>query len=375
MVEITEVRSKKDFRNFIGFPYTLYRGNNFYVPDLYVSQKMMFSRTKNPFFNHSKAAFFLAYIEKQVAGRIALIRNNNYIRNTGENDGFFGFFETIKDYDVAKALFDKALDWMKTEKLTKLIGPENFTTNDSCGTLVSGFYHPPVVMMPYNMDYYNEFMIRYGFEKVMDLLSYRIEYQSFKIPAMNQLTNHIEKKLADSGITIRTINFKKFKKEIVPFCEVYNNSNRNNWGFIPLTGEEFSHTALQIRQVAPESLILLAEHESRLIGFIVALPDINQALAHIRNGKLFPAGLFKLIYFRRKINNARILILGILQEYRNRGIDLILYKKIQENLAEIGIHQCEACYVMDNNLKMRRIIEKIGGMEIKRYRIYSLGTK
>ncbi len=172
MIKVCEVKSKRELRRFIQFPNILYRDDPYYVPELYVSQQNFFDRNKNPFFTHSKVEFFLAYKSKQVVGRIALIRNNNHISLSREKCGFFGFFESINDFEVAEALFNKAVNWLDHEGLTSIIGPENFTTNDSCGMLISGFDTPPVVMMPYNKAYYNDFLVQYGFVKEMDLSSY-----------------------------------------------------------------------------------------------------------------------------------------------------------------------------------------------------------
>ena len=375
MIKIREIKTKRGFRGFIQFPNTLYRNDPYYVPELYVSQKTMFDRKKNPFFTHSSVDFFLAYKAKQVAGRIALIRNNPHILRTGEKCGFFGFFESIDDFEVAKALFDKAVNWLGNEGLTSIIGPENFTTNDSCGMLISGYDMPPVVMMPYNKAYYCDFLVRYGFVKEMDLSSYLLINDSIlRSPAVLKILERIGNNLEASGITIKTINYKTLDQEIIPLLGLYNKSNEDNWGFLPLTEQEFRRTAYQFRQFVPEKLILIVEKEKQPIGFILAIPDLNKVLNHMRSGKLWPFGILKFLWYKRKINNARILILGILEEFRNKGIDMLLYRKIQENLTSMGIYHGEAGYVMENNLKMKSILEKIGGKSIKKYRIFKFDS-
>jgi hypothetical protein len=375
MIEIREVNSRRGFRQFIQFPNILYRGDPYYVPELYGSQKKMFDRNRNPFFEHSKADFFIAFKGNHPAGRIALIRNNIHIQNSGERCGFFGFFEVIDDYDVASALLDKAVEWIKDEGLMSLVGPENYTTNDSCGLLISGFNSPSVVMMPYNKQYYNDFLLRYGFAKVMDLCSMFVDDQVLKSPYIERIVTRSIGKLSDSGITFRTINFKILDKEIDSLRDVYNRSNKDNWGFLPLTEKEFKETALQLKQFVPEKLVLIVEKEGQTIGFIVAVPDLNQVLIRIKSGKLFPFGFLKFLWYRRKVTNARILILGILNELRNKGIDIVLYKMIQENLATLGIYHAEACYIMADNLKMISIMEKLGGSKVKEYRIYRYDSK
>lgn len=372
-IKIIEVGSNKELNQFINFPKILYQSDKNFVFEPVSMQKEFLSH-KNAFFDHSKATCFLAISNNKIVGRIASINNTIHNKIYDEKTGFFGFFETIENYEVAKLLLDKVVETNQANGFQKIIGPTNLTTNDSCGLLISGFNTPPVVMMPYNKDYYNDFMTKYGFIKEMDLASYFIGDQILTSPAFGVLLKRISDKLIASDIKIRAINYKILAQEIIPLREVYNYSNKNNWGFIPLTENEFRKTAHQFSQFVPEKLILLVEKGKQLIGFVVALPDLNQVFSHIKSGKLFPFGFLKFLWYKRKINNSRILILGVIDEYRNQGIDIILYKKIQENLATMGIYHGEACYVLENNLKMNSIMKKIGGISVKKYRIYKFET-
>lgn len=371
MIEISEVKSKADIRKFIHFPDALYKGDPNYVREPNAVLVEMFDRKKNPFFTHSKVEFFLARKENRISGRIALIRNNVHLSYHKENCGFFGFFETAEDYEVAKALLDTASDWCRKEGLKCIAGPENFSTNESCGMLVSGFDSPPIVMMPYNKPYYNDFLTKYGFEKAMDMSSYMLTHKRIMVSdSLKVLTERFSNKLTSAGVTFRNIEYKKLDNEISQFREVYNHANRHNYGFIPLSESEFRETAHTFSKFVPEEMMLFAEKDRKLIGFIVALPDLNQAFIHLKSGKLYPAGFLKYMWYKRKINCARILILGVTDEYRNRGVDLVLYDKLKDNLISMGILHGEACYIMENNLRMNTIIEKIGGIKTKKYRLY-----
>ncbi|KAF0198617.1 MAG: hypothetical protein FD166_1258 [Bacteroidetes bacterium] len=368
-ISIKEVTGQKQLRRFICFPKDLYRQDRNFIFEPVMMQMDFFSG-KNPFFEHSQARYFIAVSDHRIVGRIAAIVNTVHNETYSVKTGFFGFFESVDNYEVAVALLDKVVEIHRENGFNRVTGPVNFTTNDSCGLLISGFDIPPVVMMPYNKPWYNDFLIRYGFEKEMELSSYYIGDGLLKSPAYMKLSDRLCAGLAASGITIRTINYKKLDEEIIPFREVYNQSNSDNWGFIPLNEREFSHTAHQFRQFVPEKLMLIVEKDGQQIGFIVALPDLNQVFGHMRSGKMLPTGLLKFLWYRRKITGSRILILGILKEYRNKGIDVVLYRKIQENLATMGIYHGEACYVMEDNLSMNSIMQKLGGTRIKRYRIY-----
>jgi ribosomal protein S18 acetylase RimI-like enzyme len=186
------------------------------------------------------------------------------------------------------------------------------------------------------------------------------------------MVSRILARLHKDGISIRTLRFRDFESEINALVHVYNSSNAANPGFIPLTTREFRYMAKDLKALLPEKLILLAEKDKKIIGYLVALPDFNQVFRHIPSGKLFPAGFLKFTWYRRKIDNARILILGVMSEFRNRGIDIVLYSMIRENLRSMGINHCEASYVMENNARMNSILQKIGSRIGKTYRIYSL---
>ncbi len=369
MINIVKIESHKELKKFIDFPHDLYRGDSSYVPELYISQKAMFNENKYPFFEHSKVAFYLAYISENIVGRIAAIKNNNHIRYSGEKCGFFGFFESVEDYDVTKALIETAINWLKNEGLTAIAGPENFTTNDSCGFLIEGFEKPPVVMMPYNKTYYAKYFERFGFRKKIDLLSYFIS--SNETPErIAPVMKRVEERLNGNGIKIRTINFKNSNSEIVRFREVYNAAYENNWGFVPLTDNEFDYQARELKKIADPNMMLFAEKDENPIGFVCAIPDINQVLIKIKRGRLFPSGIFKLLFNKSKINQIRILIIGVLPEYRQMGIDSVMFSKIFDYSRGKSIQTAEAAYVMEDNVQMNRILMNIGAEKCKKYRIY-----
>jgi GNAT superfamily N-acetyltransferase len=369
MIKISEVKSNKELRRFIQFPNILYKDDPYYVPELYISQKAMFDRKKYPFFAHSKVDFYLAYKAKQLAGRIALIRNNNHISYTGEKCGFFGFFESINDFNVAKALLDKATSWVRNEGLDSIIGPENFTTNDSCGFLIEGFDNPPVFMMPYNKPYYIEFFESYGFKKKLDLVSYLLP--SNETPdKIAPLLYKIDEKMKRNSIIIRPINLKEFDEEIKKFRVVYNSAYEKNWGFVPLTEDEFRFQANGLRKIADPGSVLIAEKDNSIIAFLCAVPDINQVLIKVKNGHLLPFGFAKLFFNKKKIDKMRILILGVHDKLRNSGIDVLLYSRLFEYGRKTNIKNAEAAYVMENNLLMNSILKSLGGQIIKRYRLY-----
>jgi GNAT superfamily N-acetyltransferase len=367
-VEIIEVKTKQELKKFIQFPQELYKGNPYYVSELYLSVKWMLS-TKNPFLIHSQIALFLATINDEIVGRIVAIYNKRHLEVYNDNTGFFGFFDAINNIEVARALFQISSDWLKNKGITQMVGPTNLTTNDSCGFLLNGFEHNPMVLMPYNYKYYIELCEHCGFEKTMDLFAYEVNGKAVIEKYENILKRSIQK-MEDNGTKIRPVSTKYFKDDIARLRNVYNKCNENNWGFIPLNENEFSAMAKDLKMIAPLDCALLVEKGEEIIGFVIAVPDINQALKHVVGGKLFPFGFLKLLWYKRKVNKARIMILGVLKDYSGQGIDLVLYHKITEALNKHKIYGAEASFVLESNKIMNAVLNKIEGRRIKEYRIY-----
>ncbi len=370
-LQCIEIKDKKGIKRFITFPRALYKNDPNFIFEPLLIQRPFFSRS-NPFFDHSQVRFFLAQKGGIMVGRVAVVTNTVHNETYHERTGFFGFFDAVYDHDVAKILLDKVVEIHTQNGFGKIIGPTNFTTNDSCGVLISGFEHPPVILMPYNKPYYNDLLLRYGFEKEVDMASWRFDDRVIGRPFFGRPIGGIEQKLAASGITIRNIKYKDLQQEIVQMREMYNRANIDNWGFVPLNQSEFRHMTGQLKAFVPERMVLLAEQDRKQVGFLVTLPDMNTAFRHIRSGKLLPFGWIKLLRHKRKITGVRILILGIDPLFRNRGVDIMLYEKLRRELIRMGFCSGEACYVMENNRAMNAILSKSGCTKVKEYRLYGI---
>jgi len=367
-MEIRKVLSKKDLKRFINFPHQLYRGDDNYVTSLNIVVKEMLSN-KNPFLKHSEIALFLAIENSNVVGRIAAIYNKTHLDTYNDDTGFFGFFDTINDLSVAKSLFEICEQWLAEKGIKKIIGPANLTTNDSCGCLIEGFQYPPMILMPYNKAYYNDLCAQSGFVKLIDLHSYKID-TGFSLEKYNNIYLKGLDFMKSACIKIRNMSNKTFQNDIEQLRFVYNKVNENNWGFMPLNAEEFKAMADDLRMSTPWDFTLVVEKENEISGFLIAIPNLNQAFKFLKNGKLFPFGIFKFLIKKRTIDSARIMILGILDQYKNTGIDLALYHRIKEVFKKHNIFKAEACYILENNQRMNAILNKLSEGIVKKYRIY-----
>jgi GNAT superfamily N-acetyltransferase len=365
-IEVVPADRGKCFKEFVELPYNLYRDNPYWVAPLRIAVRELLDRQKHPFWAHADGAFFLALVDGEPAGRIAAIldRKNNEFHS--ENAVFFGFFESINDKRVAQALLDSARQWARERGATVLRGPVNPSTNYECGLLVDGFDLSPIVMMPYNFDYYPELIEAAGFAKAKDLYAYAIPTDKFHTGKIERVARRV---LAASGITIRPIDQTKFQQEVESVWEVYNAAWERNWGFIPMSRDEFMLMGKEMKQILKPELILMGEVKGKLVGFGLALPDINHALKHAR-GKLFPTGLLKILYYQRSIKTVRVLALGVVEEYRTSGVAAALYAELVRNGQKLGFEECEMSWILEDNILMNRSLALMGGKRYKTYRIY-----
>lgn len=369
-IEINLVESEADRKEFIEFPYNLYRNDKNWVEPLRFDVKNNLNEKKNPFYKHSKIKMWIAKKDGEIAGRIAGIINENHNKFHNDKVGFFGFFECINDINISRQLFDKASEFAKENGMNVLRGPVSPSTNDECGLLIDGFNAPPVMLMTYNPEYYIHLIEDYGFEKAKDLLALWINKDVVNNKElMNKLNRISDMILKKENLTIRKVNMKDFKNEVQKVREVYNNAWENNWGFVPMTEEEFNFIAGNLKLAVDPDYVEFAEINGTPVGFSLAIPDINQAIKGL-NGKLFPFGIFRFLANKKKINQLRVIIMGVKKEYHKKGIDAIFYRDIIQASIKKKLKGAEISWVLEDNLAMKQTAEKLGAKVYKTYRIY-----
>jgi GNAT superfamily N-acetyltransferase len=365
---IIPVNNKKLLTQFIDFPHELYKNDACYVPELFMAQKDLLNPAKHPFYEHAEVALFLCLKDDKIVGRIAAILNHNHNHFNHSTDGFFGFFDCIDDEKVAQVLLNEASKWLKSKGANSMMGPVNFSTNESTGLLIEGFGSPPVAMMTYNKPYYLNLLERQGFSKKIDLLAYQLRASSMTDKAL-RLNAVLQTRLRNQGINIRKINLKKYKEETDQLQEIYNAAWDKNLGFVPMTKNEFNYLAKDLKQIIDPDFCIIAEKEGKVIGFSLAIPDINQVLIKIKKGRLFPTGILKLAFQRRKIDAVRIIALGVVKEHRKKGIEACFYGETMSSGSQKGIFKAEASWVLEHNDLMNKALIEMGGTVYKRYRI------
>jgi len=368
-IEVKTMHPKKDIKKFIKFAWKIYKDDPNWVPPLLMDKKKLLNKDKNPFFKTAEMEMFMAYKDGEEVGRIAAIKNDTHNKIHNENIGFFGFFESINDQEVANALLDKAKEWLKGKGLDAMRGPANPSSNDEYAMLLEGFDDPPRLMMTYNPKYYLDLMDNYGMKKVKDLLAYQIDNP--KLLKSEKLIRVAEIARKRSKVEIKQINLKEFKSELEKVKYVYNKAWAPNWGFIPMTDEEIDNLAKELKPLVEETLVLFAEVEGQTVAFALVMLDYNELIKDF-DGKLFPFNVIKLFTQRKKITWARVLTLGIIPEYQKRGIDALLYYEITKRAEKLGILKGEASWILEDNAMMNRGAQVMNGEVYKKYRVYEI---
>lgn len=366
MINIETVKSEKQLWDFIKLPWAIYKDDGNWVPPLFGEEKKLLDKNIHPFHKHAEVEYFLARKGGMLCGRIAAIINHRHNEFHNEKVGFFGFFECINDLDASNILFKSADEWIKTKGVSAVRGPCNFSTNETCGLLVDGFNMPPAFMMTYNKPYYISLAEANGYKKAADLLAYFL-------PAKEAIKYRFEKAAGlinqRNQIKIRYLDMRNFKSELAVIKEIYNKSWSKNWGFVPMTDEEFNFSANDFKAILMPEFACMAELEQKPVGFAFAVPDINIIL-HRLNGRLLPFGWLKILLGKNKLPVVRVVALGVLPEHQNKGIGTLFYLKFIEEAIKKGLLGGELSWVLETNELMNKPIRQMGAKPYKTYRIY-----
>ncbi|MFT3840500.1 MAG: N-acetyltransferase [Myxococcaceae bacterium] len=366
-VMVTRVSTAAEKKEFINFQYEVYRNQPNFVPPLLMDREAFLNEKKNPWFEFGKVELFLARRGGKLVGRIAALEDPRYNEFHNVKYGWFGLFECIDDAEVAKALLNEAEKWVKARGLNEILGPANFSSNNEWGFLVNGFDKEPVLMMPYNPEYYLKLIEQAGYGKAKDLWAWEVDLTK---PVPEKIARVAEKVRGREGITVRQANMKDWDNEVRRIKDIYNDAWEKNWGFVPMTDKEFDHLAKDLKMILIPEMTLIAEVKGEAVAFAITLPDANQAIKKA-NGRLFPFGLVKMLLAMKKIRFGRLAILGIKAGYRKRGLDAILMCDTFNNGRKLGWYGGEIGWTLEDNDMVNRAIELFGAKKYKTYRVYS----
>ncbi len=372
ILEIENQEARKDLKKFLEVPWTIYCDDPHWIPPLLKERRELLDPRTNPFFEHADAVLFLACRDGRPIGRISAQIDHLHNQTHGEQTGFFGLFECVDDQEVANALLENAAGWLRARGMRTVRGPFSLSINEESGLLVEGFDQPAFLLTGYHPAYYAKLLEGWGLRKCKDLYSWRYESDRPIPGAAAQMADEVRK---HPGLSVREVDPKHLDRDVRILIDVFNSAWQKNWGFVPLTENEIKKAAKDFKLLLEPKLALIAEVDGRPAAIALALPNLNEAIKDL-NGRLFPFGLFKLLYRikRKKIRSARLMLLGIKKEFRKdilgAGLSVLLYAEMHRRSQELGHWGGELSWTLEDNQKINLGIELMGGEKYKVHRLY-----
>jgi GNAT superfamily N-acetyltransferase len=373
-VRVEPVAGRADLAAFINLPFTLYRDDPNWIPPIKADVRKLLDQRNHPFYGGGREAeiqLFLARDGRQVVGRVAAILNHAHNRVHEENVAFFGFFETVNRSDVAGALLAAVEAWAGERGVDAVRGPTNPSTNYECGLLTEGFDRPPVLMMTYNPSWYVDLVEGAGYSKAKDLYAYFSPVHDASLERLKKLAARAERR--NPGLYTRSADLKNFGPEVALIKELYNAAWEKNWGFVPVSSAEFDALAKELKALVHPDLVRIAFMDDEPVGFILTVPDWNPVLKDI-GGSLWrhPFKLIRHLLFTKadSLPGIRLILLGIREGFRNRGIESLLFANGIEVALEAGYEWCEYSWILEDNERTKGAVRLMGGELYKNYRIY-----
>lgn len=353
-------------RRFVELARRFRGGSPFYVAPLTGETAKLLDPRRNPALRHARQELWLARdAQGAVRGRCGAYYDPRHAESLGERAAWFGFFDAA-DAECARALLEQAWAWARAAGAASMLGPADPDTNHECGCLIEGQDQIPYLMMAHNPPQYAAWIEAAGLERAKDLLAYETEVARFPLERLQPVVRRIEQR---GGFVLQPITRRHLPEMLEAARAVYNEAWRDNWGFLPLTREEFEFEAQGMLPLLDPDLAKVYLHEGRPAGFILALRDANLAL-HAIHSRLFPFGLLRLPFLLRKIRRMRVVALGIRPEFRHRGLETALVYSVSAAAIAKGVTTSEMSWVLEDNEAMTRLAETFGGRVSRRYRLY-----
>ena len=369
-LRIVPVSNKADLAEFIRLPAAVFKDDPQWIPPLFLERKIHLSPKHNPYFQHAKSQSWLAWRGDVAVGRISAQVDQMHLAQHHDATGFFGMLDAEDNQATFAALMATAEQWLAEQGMRRVRGPFNLSINEETGLLIDGFADPPVFMMSHALPYYREHIEQCGYHKAADTLAYLINPNFVAPPVMQRLL-----KMASERVTVRTLDRSRFDEEIMLLRDIFNDAWSDNWGFVPFTEAEFKELGQNLKFLLHDEYIQIAEVDGEAAGFIIGMPNINEAIRDLK-GKLFPFGWLKLIW-RLKIKgpaSGRVPLMGVRKKFQKTrlgpGLAFLIIDAVRNELHKRGAHRLELSWILEDNAGMRNIIESIGGTAYKRYRVY-----
>ena len=365
-VSVVPVRTRAELDRFVRVPQRLYADDPCFVAPLRLERRQALSARKNPYFQHAEAKFWLARRGDRDVGRISA----QVDRLAREGEGHFGLVAAEDDGEIFQALFAAAESWLRQRGRVRALGPFNLSINEESGLLVEGFDTPPMMLMAHDPPYAAQRLEACGYVKAKDTIAYLYDTGHDLPGAARRLIDTRR----PAALAVRTLDMRRYVEEFDIVTEIFNEAWSANWGFIPFTHAEIRHMAKELKPLIKPDCVAIAEINAKPVGFGVLLPNLNEAIADF-HGRLMPLNWLKLLLrLKRGTRTARVPLLGIRPEHQGGVLGgLIAYLVIDRlrNAARAhGVQHVELSWILEDNRAMRRVIESLGAVPSKTYRLY-----
>jgi hypothetical protein len=369
---IRPIVNKADRKAFVDLAWDVYRDDPAWVPPLKSEAHALLDPKQNPWFEHARAALWLAERDGKPVGRISAQVDQLVLDHMGAGLGQWGMFEAL-DGETAALLIATAEDWLRAQGMARALGPISLSIWDEPGLLIKGFDQPPTVMMGHHRPEYEGWIEAAGYSKAKDLFTYELDIRPDMGPLMARLVDSTER---NPRIKIRRVDKRHFDREARIILNLLNDAWANKWGFMPLTEAEIAYAGKKLKPIIYEDLVRIAEVDGEPVAFMITIPDINALTADL-NGRLFPFGWAKLLWRLRKPRTARVRVplMGVASKLHGTRLASQLAFTLIEHIrracvGDFGVTHGEFGWVLDDNQGMLSIAQLPGAEVNKVYRIF-----
>jgi hypothetical protein len=373
---VVPVQTARDLRRFIDVPWHVYAGEPNWIPPLLIEQRHLLTK-KNPFFEHARAQYWIAYRGSRPVGRISAQVDDLHIEHYQDATGHFGLLEAVDDAEVFAALFSTAEHWLREQGMERVIGPFNLSINGDIGLLVEGFDTPPMFLMSHGHPYYDARVTEQGYRKTKDVVAYLLDPTNTPPSVMLESARRAD---VSGRIRIRPMRMKQLREELHILSDIFNDAWSRNWNFVPFTPAEFDDLGASLKLFVPPEFVQIAEVDGHPAAMIVIVPNVGECIRDL-NGRLLPFGWARLLWRlkRHGPRSARVALMGVRKEYHRStmatALAFGLINAVRQPILDRRIERLELSWTLEDNHPMRRIKERIGARKYKTYRLYEKATR
>ena len=370
MIHVKEINTKKEMEQFVKFPFSLYKNNPNWVPTIIADELETFNSLKNPVFEHATARFFLAIKNDTIVGRIAAIINTYEVKNQNIKKMRFGWYDTIDDLEVSKALLEKVKEIGFQNNLEYVEGPVGFNNLDKTGVLTYGFDHIGTMITWYHNPYQHKHLEKLGFIKEKEYLENKFSFSKVDVIKYGKAASIIKKRYQ-----LKALNFSS-TKNIMPYVDemfdLFSKTYSKLSTYVPISQNQIAYFKKKyISFINPEYIKFVIDKEGKLVAFAIVMPSFSKALQKA-NGKLFPFGIFHLLKARKKAKDVTFYLIGVHPDYQNKGVIAIIFEEFHKTFTAKGIVNCIRTPELEDNTAIHQIWKGFDPVTHKRRRTYKL---